>query len=695
MLKRYGKKAVALLLAAVMVLGMTLVAPLEVSAANTTYYVDSVAGDDSNNGTSTSTPWKTLTKVNATTFSSGDKILFKAGGVWNGQLWPKGSGTSGSPIVIDMYGAGNKPIINGNGTNYPAKHSGAVMLYNQSYWEINNLEVTNYSSTVTSDRAAILVYSCTGIVNHVYVRNCYVHDVNSNTAGYKITGGIIFSGTNIDKDGGNTATDSGFNDVLVEGCRVYNVTKEGIRTKSDNNGAYPRVSSNIIFRNNSLEEIWGDAVVMSEIKSGGLAEYNVIKRHSLTSSGNYAGLWTHYSTGTVLQYNEVFDGIAGYNDGEAFDSDNNCTGEVFQYNYSHNNKGGFMLIMPSATNLTVRYNVSENDGNGTELFHYTGNTATTNQFYNNTFYIGSGITTTIFKSSSGTSRAVKFYNNIIRSDGTVSKFSDGTWAAGTEFKNNCFYPATIDDVGGPSSHTGLITSDPKLTNPGGAVSNIDMKSAGKLPGYQLQSDSPCINTGLSITGNGGKDFWGNPLYSGNPDIGAHEYQGTVIPPALTVNPSGDAYVRDGSYASTNYGTATTMMVKADAAGYARKSYVKFDFGAFSGTSTTNAKLRLYISNVNTDAARTVKVYGTSDESWSESGITWNNAPAGSTLVNSAVIGNTTGVWCEIDVTSYVNSNMSDKTVSFLLVNEGAASSKGDVTFNTKEASSNKPELVLQ
>ena len=69
-----------------------------------TYYVDSTLGDDNHNGTSLSTAWKTLAKINATFFSPGDRILFKSGSTWTGQLWPKGSGTEGRPILIDKYG---------------------------------------------------------------------------------------------------------------------------------------------------------------------------------------------------------------------------------------------------------------------------------------------------------------------------------------------------------------------------------------------------------------------------------------------------------------------------------------------------------------------------------------------------------------------------------------------------------------
>ncbi|MDQ6422668.1 DNRLRE domain-containing protein [Paenibacillus sp. LHD-117] len=681
--------------------------PEKASAANTTYYVDSIGGDDANGGTTQSSPWKSLAKVNATTFQPGDRILFRTDRVWTGQLWPKGSGVSGNPIIIDQYGAGSKPIINGAGTTYPVNVSGAVMLYNQQHWEINNLEVTNYSTTVISARAGILAYnSQAGVNSHIYVRDCYVHDVNSNVNGNKITGGIIFFGTHIDKDGVATlGVQAGFNDVLVENNHVANVTKEGIRIKSDaGNNQYPRINTDIVFRGNFVEEVFGDGMVLAEVASGALAEYNIIKNHSKTNTANYAGLWTHYTTGALIQYNEVYGGTGGYNDGEAFDSDINCDGEafdsdincdgdVFQYNYSHDNSGGLLLVMPNAKNLKFRYNISQNDGyrSGQEIFHYPNNVAS-NQIYNNTIYIGPSVTTQIFKRS-GTATA-KFYNNIIKADGTVSAFaSSGTWSASTEFRNNGFYPASIAATNGPASHPGLVSADPLLVAAGSGGSNIDMTDANRLPGYKLQSASSLINSGMYVGSNGGKDFWGNALYTGSPDIGAYESD-VDAPATLNIPAEADSYVRDGGYAASNYGTAASMTVKSDASGYARKAYVKVDFGGFAGTTAESAKLRLYVSSVNAATTRTVSLYGTTDENWTETGITWNNAPAGTTFIGSAAIGNTAGEWVEFDVTAYVNGQMADKRVSFLLVNEGPFASTGDVSFGTREAVGIGPVLAL-
>ena len=83
-------------------------------AGAATYYVDATNGNDSASGTTTATAWKTINKVNTSTFAAGDQILFKRGEVWRESLVPPSSGASGSPIVFDAYGTGEAPTITGS-----------------------------------------------------------------------------------------------------------------------------------------------------------------------------------------------------------------------------------------------------------------------------------------------------------------------------------------------------------------------------------------------------------------------------------------------------------------------------------------------------------------------------------------------------------------------------------------------------
>jgi hypothetical protein len=101
------------------------------TAAATTYYVSSSAGNDANNGTSSSTPWQTVAQVNGQTFLPGDSVLFKRGDVWNESLAPPSSGSSGSPIKFDAYGAGPAPNL----TGYYAVPASAWTVVSGNVWK--------------------------------------------------------------------------------------------------------------------------------------------------------------------------------------------------------------------------------------------------------------------------------------------------------------------------------------------------------------------------------------------------------------------------------------------------------------------------------------------------------------------------------------------------------------------------------
>jgi len=80
------------------------------------YYVDATNGDDINDALSPSAAWKTITKVNNSTFNPGDSVLLKRGEVWKEQLMVPSSGSSNNPVIFGAYGNGDKPIIGGTST---------------------------------------------------------------------------------------------------------------------------------------------------------------------------------------------------------------------------------------------------------------------------------------------------------------------------------------------------------------------------------------------------------------------------------------------------------------------------------------------------------------------------------------------------------------------------------------------------
>lgn len=82
------------------------------NASATNYYISNT-GSDAANGLTIGTAWRTIAKINASTFLAGDSILFKKGDSWNERLNPPSSGSVGNPIIFGSYGSGVKPLITG------------------------------------------------------------------------------------------------------------------------------------------------------------------------------------------------------------------------------------------------------------------------------------------------------------------------------------------------------------------------------------------------------------------------------------------------------------------------------------------------------------------------------------------------------------------------------------------------------
>lgn len=494
---------------------------LQVSGAS--YYVDAIAGNDDNTGTDRGRPWKTLIKVNETTFHPGDRLLMKSGSVWSGQLSPKGSGAAGQSIVVDAYGGDALPVINAEG-----KFEDAVLLKNQEYWEIQHLEITNHGGAAGIHRG-VHVDVDGGEYHHIYLRWLKVHDV-SGIDSVKTNGGIIYT-----CEDGRKA--SRFVDLRIENNEISHVDRSGIFGWSDHwvrKKWYPTLG--LIIRNNRLRDVGGDGIV-AVAADGALIEHNVVGYANQRSEGYNVAIWPWSSDNTVVQFNEAY-GTRGQRDGEGFDSDWNSRGTIIQYNYSHDNEGGFLLICneggdgseDSTGNVgtIVRYNISVNDR--TRGINLTG-PVTNTKIYNNTIYVGRGYHVDLVQYADwdGWSRTTEFYNNIfyVEGYGRVAygklRNPDGSYVSAPGFgrsRNNRFdfnvYYGNIR----PPEDAHALTSDPRLLNPG-------MEGAGRTvaDNYRLRVDSAAVNSGLTMQGNGNHDFFGGtvPLCGGT-DRGAAEVQ---------------------------------------------------------------------------------------------------------------------------------------------------------------------------
>jgi len=67
------------------------------------FFVDDVAGSDSNNGTSDAEAWETVAKVNSTVATEGADVWFKEGGRWSERLIIDWGGTVGDRALVGTY----------------------------------------------------------------------------------------------------------------------------------------------------------------------------------------------------------------------------------------------------------------------------------------------------------------------------------------------------------------------------------------------------------------------------------------------------------------------------------------------------------------------------------------------------------------------------------------------------------------
>ena len=454
------------------------------SARAADYYIDP-AGNDSATGTSAATPWKTLAKVNATTFLPGDNILFKKGGSWTGSLQPQSSGNSSAQITLGSYGTGAKPLIDGAGGGT------AISLSGQSYWTIDGFEVTNQAGGAGGNRSGIRVGGGGdgGTISRIRILNNDVHDIQATpnvNDGARNWGGIFVW---IDEPGKA-------NDVQIQGNTVTEIQGQGISFWGEwENGPdatmnYANCSPNVVVRGNRVWRTSGDGILVSGTTNE-LVEYNEVAYvGALSGTGqNIAAAWPTRHVDGIWQYNHVHHTASlGANDSTAFDNDGFVQGTTyFQYNYTHDNQGGFHMEYRwvADTGKTVsRYNISVNDGLGTNARIYFSNRPGS-ELYNNVFY-NPGMTLDV---SNGGTGYHTFRNNIFVGAGRTASF-----ATQGVYYNNTFNGG----VTRPTSANSNVTRDPLLVSP---------NTTGNLAGFLLQSTSSERSTGVGITSNGSKDFW--------------------------------------------------------------------------------------------------------------------------------------------------------------------------------------------
>jgi hypothetical protein len=260
----------------------------------------------------------------------------------------------------------------------------------------------------------------------------------------------------------------------------------------------------------------------------------------------------------------------------------------------------------------------------------------------------------------------------------------------------------VDVAAGTWSLTNNQVSTPVFTpGPGTYASTINVTVSTATSGAQMRyttdGSTPSATAGTLIGGASGTvtlsvscTFKAIAFKSGMTDSHVASAAFAVVTGTeKSYSPVADSYVWADTNPGVNYGSTATLSVKD---GNVNDKWAYFKFDTTGAGTILSARLRVYGSAEGTPC--TVKAYGCDTDSWTETGITWNNKPAPLTTALSTVSTTTTAQYYEWDVTSYIQAQLAGDKMATLVLDSTSLEVK-NFNGNSKENATNRPELVAQ
>ncbi|MGN0573852.1 MAG: hypothetical protein ACI4IX_07930 [Acutalibacteraceae bacterium] len=524
------KKAISIIICIVMLISAC--PAVFAAGAGTTFYVDSINGSDDNSGKSESSAWKTLEKVSSNEYSAGDKILLKAGSIFNGSFTAQGNGDADNLIVFGSYGdieSLGRPVI---------RSDEDVILFNLrnvSGWLVENIEFT-----APNGKGMYITADGSGMATDITVKDCVFHDIyfkrcETYNGGYCP---IMLSSS------GATAR---LRNITLKDCNIYDcaygINMGGLtREWTPDLFVSPEESYNTGYTLDglTLNNILYDGVIICSVYDMVIRNCALIST-SLNDDYYTAPMWSHHASNYVIENCEIA-GATNYKDGMAVDFDGWTTDATYQYIYSHDNirfiRNCCYDNFTKNDNCTVRYCLSVNDNKEDNSMAQLLSTSAVEykdgeeaeymdnfKFYNNTLinastiechdlrnsYIANNIITGDLKT------AFEFSKKSVDDDGNgyIREFSG-------VFTNNCFRGA-----GAP-----WIAKNSYFCNPGFIGTDETDKNS-----FMLSSKSRLIGKGIQVEEDMGEfDFYGNALTDTH-NIGCYDGAGESEKPSFNFSES--------------------------------------------------------------------------------------------------------------------------------------------------------------
>lgn len=372
---------------------------LSATAANPvlgTYYVAN-SGSDSNSGTSSSTPWQTLAKLNAVPLAPGSAVYLQCGSVFRESLALGSTGTPGAPITYGSYGmctGSNLPLISGADllTNWAMQQEGTFKVYSAT-------ETSPPAVVFEDNRRLLPATSVAGMVPGSFyydspLQLVYIRTIERTAPGTHVIEAsvrpnpVVIEGVSYINISGLEADKATQNDIQAWGS-LTNVNLTGTVTNySYDNGIWftagvGRTQNNVLIKDCTAKYNGGDGVMKGGagdnfVVEGCTANYNAFDLQYTYTGGirfisDQDGLYRPTNSGAIGN-TAAFNGVnpdtgliqtstAGQQ-GTGVWCDTCGDGSFLKSNVAHDNaQVGVLLEFTGATgSLTMSYNIAYNNG---------------------------------------------------------------------------------------------------------------------------------------------------------------------------------------------------------------------------------------------------------------------------------------------------------------------------------------------
>jgi fibronectin type 3 domain-containing protein len=301
--------------------------------------------------------------------------------------------------------------------------------------------------------------------------------------------------------------------------------------------------------------------------------------------------------------------------------------------------------------------------------------------------------------------------NVLRNGAVIGSSTTTTYIDSTVLPNTTYTYAIVarDAAGNPSTASSSISvttpNAPDTTAPSAPASLAATTNSTQISlewtastdnigvaGYKVYRDTVLIATVTTTTfddatATAGQSYSyyvkafdaANNLSSASNTVSATIPKVVSPPVVLNFTPTADATISKSS-STRNYGTSTELRTDNSPV---YQYLLKFNVTGIGTRTVTGVNLQLYVTNYSTKGGN---FYGTASTSWSESTVTWSNAPAASTsLLTSLGIVNA-GQYAQINLSNYITR---DGVYSLRV----STTNKDAAIFASKE-SATKPQLTV-